>query len=141
MSWDIGAEAAAARKRLGARLKKYREELAGRSVDEVAKDIGVGRQYVYQMEKGKANFAIDKYIRALRACGVSFEEFLEAMQSSDIPAEHRPFYDMLAVILKSGKKELIDGIRVNLEAISEKVQRLQKIEKDDKPPPRKQRHA
>lgn len=112
-------------KLLGPRLKQYREE-AQISVPTVAKAVGVGRQYIYSVESGSANFNIDTFVKYLRACGVPFTEFLRGMQLSDIPTAHQRPHQMLSTILKADIPKLTDGIEVNLEAISEKAVRLQR---------------
>ena len=113
------------RELLGGKLRAYREG-DNIPVTKVAKESGVGRQYVYLVEDGTANFNINRYVDMLRACGVPFEEAIAGLRTSDIPAAHQRDHELLSTILNSGIDELLQGIRVPLEAIAEKALRLQK---------------
>lgn len=113
-----------AKQLMGARFRKLREE-SGVTVSTLAERSGKDRSYIHDIETGRANFSIDIFAQLLSHCGVDFEEFLTGLEPSDAPAHHQEFYRMLRIILNSGIKDLIQGIRVNLEAISEKAVRLQ----------------
>lgn len=126
-------EQAEVRRWLGAKLKQYREG-AQISVNELAKSVDVGRQYVYLVENGKANFTIDSYVQMLRTCGVSFQEVLAGLHTSDIPAEHQPYHRSLSRILNSGAGDAIQGIRASLTAFAEQAIRLQKARGQPNPP-------
>ena len=105
------------RRLLGERLRRYRESL-GISVQRLANAAGVSRQYVHLVEKGGANLTIDTYVNMLAACGVSFNDFLRGLRSSDIPESHQHAYRCLGEILDSQQEFVITGIVLNLEAIS-----------------------
>lgn len=105
------------RRLLGERLRRYRESL-GISVQRLANAAGVSRQYVHLVEKGGANLTIDTYVNMLWACGVSFNEFLRGLHSSDIPESHQHAHQWLHEILDSEQDRVIEGILINLQAIS-----------------------
>jgi transcriptional regulator with XRE-family HTH domain len=113
------------RKLLAAKLRAFREG-AGVGVEELAKAVKRGRQYIWLVEEGKANFTINNYIHMLDECGVSFADAVSAYRSSDIPEAHQDFYALLAKILKSENPKLLDGLRETLQAFAEKSARLQK---------------
>lgn len=121
------------RQLLGEKLKEYREHAGIRAVD-LAEGAQVGRQYVYLVEGGKANFTIDSYVEMLRYCGVSFQELLTALQHSDIPNAQQRYHRSLSEILNSGQQDLIDGIDVALHAFTETVRtrKLRAAPKDKK---------
>lgn len=128
----VDSDVQAALQSLGPQLKRYREG-AQLTVAAVAKAVGVGRQYIYLVEAGTANFTIETLVKYLRACGVPFEEFLRGMRAGDIsPAEQR-HRQMLNIIHKSDIADLVKGIEVNLEAISEKALRLVKARASPRP--------
>lgn len=111
------------RKLFGERLKLYRKS-AGLSVIELAERAQTARQVIYDIEKGNANYTVDQFIKVIRGCGVSVDEFLRGVSAE--PTEFHDLFHMLRIIATSGNKDLVHGIRINLEAISEKAVRLQK---------------
>lgn len=114
------------RRILGERLAAYRK-IAGLSVGQLARKAGTPRQYIYDIEAGKVNFSLDQYTKLLMGCGASFEELLAGTNTSTVSPAFRDLFEMLLTIVSSGNKDLIHGIRVNLDAISEKAVRLMKI--------------
>ncbi len=124
------------RKLFGKRLTLYRES-AGLSVAELAQKAKTARQVIYDIENGSKNYTIDKFVRLLNACGISVEEFLRG--SSGESEEFQDLYYMLRAIIKSGNKDLIHGIRISLDAVSEKARRLRR--ENPNPPPLASRRA
>ena len=114
---------------IGQQFARLREE-AGISQNKLAamargaEVTGANRSYIIDIEKGRANPTIETLANLLSLCGYDFEEFLTGMKASKVPPQHQNFHRMLSVILNSGNEDLIHGIRVNLEALSEKVMRL-----------------
>jgi len=108
---------------MGARLRHYRES-AGLSILDVETRTKIRRSHLYRIEAGKANFSIDVFEKLLKACGVTLEEFLAGLRTSEIPSDVDDLYQMLDIIVGGKIPRQIEGIRVNLEAISEKVLRL-----------------
>jgi len=104
------------------------------SVIELASRAKGSRHYIYLVESGKANFTIDSYVEMLAACGVSFDDAIASLRSSDIPDEHQPIYRALATVLRSNFRDLEECARVALQALAEKATRLQKIRGNDSPP-------
>jgi transcriptional regulator with XRE-family HTH domain len=135
------------KKQIGERLKELRKK-AGVSplfIEQQSEKDGkkIDRTYIYDIEKGNANWSIDHLARILAYCHSSLESFFMGFQRSDVPLDHQPFHRMLMEILSSGDPDLVFGIRVNLEAISEKAARV-KAPRQEHPPPtdnRKRRRA
>jgi len=127
-----------AKKMMGARLRRLREE-AGIPVTQLAEDADIDRSYIHDIEAGRANPTLDVYAKLLSFCHVDFHEFLTGLQSTDVPLKHAEMQRMLSVILNSGVEDLIQGIRVNLEALSEKAMRLQKTRASPRPETREGR--
>lgn len=110
---------------MGRRLRELREQ-AGISVAGLAKQCKLDRTYIYDVENGTANWTIEHFATLLSACHSSLESFLAGLNSSDFSPEDETFHRMLGVILASGDDDLRFGIRINLEAISEKAVRVRK---------------
>jgi len=117
---------------MGNRLKSYREG-ASLSVISVAEALKIHRSTINGIESGKINFSINLFAKLLSHYGTDLGEFLRGFQMSDIPDEDLACHDMLNQILRSGIKEQVQGIRINLEAISEKVARLLKARDSPNP--------
>jgi transcriptional regulator with XRE-family HTH domain len=116
-----------AKKEIGKKLEGIRVK-AGLSPGAIVKrakldGVKIDRSYIYDIESGEANWSIDKLTKILQYCHTSLESFFFGLQRSDIPPDHQPFHRMLEEILKSQDPDLTFGIRVNLEAISEKAAR------------------
>lgn len=110
------------RKLLGQQLKTLRES-SGLSIKDLAEKLKCSRAWIYDVEHGRKNFTIDEYERLLQGCNASVESAMKGLNTSDIPAKFHDLYWMLRTIVNSGSGKLVDGIRVNLEAISEKAMR------------------
>lgn len=110
------------RKLLGQQLKVLRES-SGLTHKQLAEKLQCSRAWIYDVEEGRKNFTIDEYERLLHGCNASVESAMRGLNTSDIPAEFHDLYWMLRAIINSGNGKLVDGIRVNLEAISEKAMR------------------
>jgi transcriptional regulator with XRE-family HTH domain len=111
------------RELLGAELRALREA-AGINPADLAKKLGTSRAGIYEIEAGQKNFTVDQFDKLLRACGLSAERLLAGLSKSDLPYADQDFYRMLRIILESGDPDLRHGIRVNLDAISDKALRL-----------------
>lgn len=111
---------------LGERLKWYREHVAEISILELARKTETARQIIYDIEKGEYNFSIDAFEKILAGCGVSIEQLLRGMVPEDVNPAHEKFHAMLRTILDADDPELTVGIKINLEAISEKAARLKR---------------
>ena len=142
------------KKEIGKRLRELREAagITVASIEKRSKADGkkIDRTYIYDIENGNANWSIEHLARILSYCHSSLESFFFGLQKSDIPVEQQPFHRMLATILNSKDPDLTFGIRVNLEAISEKAIRVSQPGRTEeereirtKPPPaaRKRRGA
>jgi len=112
-----------ARELLGEQLRQWREA-AGLSILQLAEKMGTKRTFIYDIEAGRKNFTVDYWEKLLRACGVPPEEGLRGFSTSDMPREFQDLFRMLAIIVTKGNDDLIHGIRVNLDAISDKALRL-----------------
>ena len=55
---------------------RFLREIRGLSVIEAAKQLGVGRQYWYLIEKGDANVTLDKLDSIAQILGVSVEDLV-----------------------------------------------------------------
>src|SRR5213593_958285 len=116
---------------IGQHFTRLREE-AGISQNKLAdmarkaELTGANRSYIIDIEKGRANPTIETFANLLSLCGYDLEEFLTGLKSSNVPPGHHNFHRMLSVILNSGNDDLIHGLRVSLEALSEKAARLMK---------------
>jgi transcriptional regulator with XRE-family HTH domain len=111
---------------LGKRLTAYRNA-AGLSVAQLAKKAKTPRQYIYDIEAGKVNFTVDQYTKLLAGCGASFEELLAGTNTSTISPAFRDLFEMLTTIVNSGNSDLLHGVRVSLDAISDRASRLMKV--------------
>jgi transcriptional regulator with XRE-family HTH domain len=121
--------------------RKFREAREGAGMSQnrlaaLAKDLGIPgeRTTIIDIEQGRANPTIEYLAGLLSLCGVDFDDFLTGMNVSGEPLAHQRFHRLLADILRSGKKELIQAIGVNLEAIAEKAGRL-KMRRPREPTP------
>jgi transcriptional regulator with XRE-family HTH domain len=117
-----------AKKLMGERLQRLRLD-AGLSVTKLAKLTKRDRTYIHDIEAGRANPTIEHYAELLSKCGVDFEDFLLGFRLETVPREHHEFHRMLSVILNSKVGDLVHGIRVNLEALSEKAARMKASQK------------
>ena len=125
-----------AKETIGKRLRDLREG-AGITVSEIARNASMDRTYIHDIEAGRANWSIDHLARLLQQYHSSLESFFVGMRSNEIPPEHADLFRMLAIILDSRDPDLAFGIRVNLEAISEKAARIRRAR--DSPSPSKGR--
>lgn len=110
-----------ARHMLGQKLKHYRETFANLTQQELADRAKIDRSWVINIEKGHSNYSIDEFISLVTNCGVSFESFLAGLEQTNIKPEHRDFHRDLNTILNSNDDDLVNGIRVNLRAISKEA--------------------
>ena len=107
---------------LGERLTALRRA-AGLSVPQLASKIRKSRAWIYDVESGAKNFTVDEYEKLVRGCGWSPEAVFAGPEASTIPHD---LAWMLQTILKSKDSKLIDGIRVDLDAISRMALSLDK---------------
>jgi len=124
----------AGRKLLGHQLTIMRQA-AGLSEGELADKLKCSRAWIYDVEAGRKNFTINEYDRLIQGCGTSTEQALAGLNTSDVPTEFHDLYWNLRTIIMTDNKDLIFGIRVNLDAISEKARNLKKA-RTPKPRPR-----
>jgi len=116
---------------LGKRLKHLREIASFRHQEQIAQSAETTRPQVAAVESGRENFTCDFYGRLLKACGYTPEAALAGFDQSGTPAEFNDLYLMLTRIIKAAQygeegRRLVDRIRVNLEAISEKAKRIKR---------------
>lgn len=113
----------------GEALAKLRKAV-GLSVLDLSRKSGTSRNTIYELEAGRLNVTLDQYEKLLGACGVSVEEWIAGFDQDQlqalIPRDHQDLFHMLRIIATSGNQDLLHGIRVNLDAISEKALRLAK---------------
>jgi transcriptional regulator with XRE-family HTH domain len=121
-----------ARRILGERLKAYRK-MAGLSVAQLGEKVNTPRQYIYDIEAGRVNYTVDQFARLLAGCGTSFEELLAGTNTSAVPVAFQDLFQMLQTIISSGNADLLHGIRVNLDAISDKALRMMKARASPSP--------
>src|SRR5213593_1825349 len=107
---------------LGERLTTLRRA-AQLSVPELAAKIKKSRAWIYDVERGAKNFTADEYERLVKGCGWSADAVFAGPEESDIPHDLRW---MLTTIVKSKDPTLLDGIRLNLIAISRLALSLEK---------------
>jgi transcriptional regulator with XRE-family HTH domain len=81
--------------------------------DQIAKQAGVGRQYIYYVRRGDQNLTIDVIGDILEACGTSLEELIEHAAPYGRDQE---WHNDLQEILKKGNvhatavKQVIKGL-------------------------------
>lgn len=118
------------RQLLGEQLKAIRKN-AGLSISALATNTESSRAYISAVEQGRKNISIDTFEKLLRGCGKSMEGWIAAFDRSTTPRRHPKLYEMLSTIVEINDPDLIFGIQINLEAISEKAERKAR----DKPSP------
>ena len=108
---------------LGEQLTQYRKR-AKKSVLDLKKKSGISRQSIYDIEAGRQNVTPDQFERLLHACDVTPEQWLAGLDEkalSKIPRRHQGLIEMMKTIIESGDEGLIEGVRVFLDAVSDKV--------------------
>ena len=119
---------------LGERLKQLREK-AEMSITDLARKMETSRSHISEIEKGTKPFTGELYDRLVRACNSTPEAAFAGLgQIRDQPEGFGEFYWMLDQILSVAPfgdegKRIVDGIRLNLEAISEKALKFRKGQK------------
>ena len=88
---------------LGAAIRSRRKAL-GLDQAALAARVGVSRQWIIDIEKGKPRAALDLVLQTLQALGIS-PSIDGACRSSGGPQMNIPFVDLGAVIARTQKKK------------------------------------
>jgi transcriptional regulator with XRE-family HTH domain len=111
---------------LGQQVAQARKN-AGMSVLDLVAKSGTSRQSIYDIEAGKQNLTADQFQKLMNACGVSPENWLAGIDDvpgPDIPREHHNLFRLLGIIVRAQNLDLIHGVQVSLDALSDKALRL-----------------
>jgi len=132
MGFDV--ELLATKKKLGSRLKAYRESVPLTAI-EVAAAIGTHRDTVHKIEAG-AVASIDTMAKLLSQYGITLDDFLAGFRDKDIPEDQKEEHRKLKRILKSDFKAQADVVRAAIDSTYDKILTLEAAKKaTDRPPP------
>lgn len=121
-----------ARQIIGEKIRRYRDDFASLTQDELGELSGTHRTWINNMEMGHENYTIDELVIVLLKCGVSFKDFLQGEDVNNLPTEIRNYHDDLKTILSANSEEIETGIRVNLRAIRKEAVAYKKVHKKDR---------
>lgn len=95
------------------------------STQQLATKLGKpkSRPYVEEIEAGRKNVTFTQFEKMIKACNTSVEKALSGVSKSDLPKDSDHLYWMLGVIAESGRENIIEAVKVHLQALSEKILR------------------
>jgi transcriptional regulator with XRE-family HTH domain len=131
------------------RLRRFRES-KGWTIEEFARKSGISLRYIHKIEDHDAAPSIKIIDEWLTACEKDFGSFFQELaQTEGRSADFTKWHDFLDQILECGDAfeidgvHVVEGIKLNLLAISREVNRIKKQagQSRDSPPPGKRPRA